>query len=78
MTETEKWIRQASEREALANKLIELEAKDFEEFDELKDVPVETLQTWIIEALEEENKNLREKLKGYQTSKQTQLKIYHY
>ena len=62
MTENEKWIRQAGEREELARKLIEMGAKDFEELDELKNVPVEILQTWIIEALEEENKTLREKL----------------
>ena len=62
MTENEKWIRQTSEREELARKLIEMGVKDIDEFDELKNVPVETLQTWVIEALEEENKTLREKL----------------
>ena len=62
MIENEKWIRQTSEREELARKLIEMGVKDIDEFDELKNVPVETLQTWVIEALEEENKTLREKL----------------
>lgn len=62
MTENEKWIKQSCEREELAKKLIEMGTKDFEELDELKNVPVETLQTWIIEALEEENKTLREKI----------------
>jgi hypothetical protein len=36
--------------------------KDIDEFDELKNVPVEILQAWVIEALEEENVSLREKL----------------
>ena len=62
MTENEKWIRQASEREELSRKLIEMGVKDIDEFDELKNVPVETLQTWVIEALEEENDSLRKKL----------------
>lgn len=62
MTENEKRISQASERKILAKKLIDLGVKDFEELEELEDVPVEILQTWIIEALEEENKTLREKL----------------
>ena len=62
MTDVEKWIQQAGEREELARKLIEMGVKDCDEFDELKNVPVETLQTWIIEALEEENDILRKKL----------------
>jgi hypothetical protein len=61
MTDVEKWIHEESEREKLANKLIEL-GTDFSEFDELKETPVEILQSWIIDALEEENKTLREKL----------------
>jgi hypothetical protein len=62
MTENEKWIKQSCEREELAKKLIEMGVKDIDEFDELKNVPVEILQTWVIEALEEENVSLREKL----------------
>lgn len=63
MIDNKKWIQQSGERKKLARKLIDMGAKDFEEFDELKDVPVEILQTWIIEALEEQNTNLQEMLK---------------
>jgi hypothetical protein len=62
MTDVEKWIKQSCEREELAKKLIEMGVKDIDEFDELKNVPVEILQTWVIEELEEENVSLREKL----------------
>jgi hypothetical protein len=62
MTENEKWIKQSCEREELAKKLIEMGVKDIDEFDELKNVPMEILQTWVIEALEEENDILRKKL----------------
>lgn len=62
MTDVEKWVHEESKREKLANKLIDLGAVDFSEFDELKETPVEILQSWIIDSLEEENKTLREKL----------------
>lgn len=62
MTENEKWIKQSCEREELAKKLIEMGVKDIDEFDELKETPVEMLQSWIIDALEEENDSLRKKL----------------